>query len=491
MATEHGFLIHKAITALIQKDLLHSVLLPENGQLVAQDLTNVISKLSSEFFLGAGLDSRSLPDNSLFVALDGENVDGRNYASSPLGKGHWVLTRALANGKVDPLLQVLAGSGSGVLLSHDPEKALAQLAATWRQSLTLKIVAITGTNGKTTTKDLVGAMLSGAGKTQATAGNLNNHLGLPLTLLNLDQDTRYGVIEMGASAVGEIRFLASLTAPNVGIITNASPAHLAQFGSLENIIEGKGELLEALPPDGVAILNTDSPGFSDWQKRAVCPVVSWGLAHGDHTWTFSPADSEIEEHLVLDGESWSVPLPGHHNAANLCAAILACRAVGVADDVMRIALSSFEGSDHRGKVILWSGRTVLDDSYNANPASMLAAVQTLVALPGSGRSVAVLGAMAELGPDSHSIHKITGQDLIREKLDFLLAVGETAFPLTETDSQHCQTLQFQDHDSAAQWLLQNTKAGDRILIKGSRSSAMEKVLDFLQHHEKSNEEKEK
>ncbi len=487
MATEQGFKIHQVITELMQNNALHSVLLPEGDHLKAHTPATALQTISSEFIIGAGLDSRNLPENALFVALDGENVDGRNFVASPLEAGHWILTRNVNDDPdhpVDPLLNLKAVPGGGVLLCQDPENALALIAACWRKTLSVEIVAITGTNGKTTTKDLVRAMLSGAGKTQATAGNLNNHLGLPLTLLNLQEDTRYAVIEMGASAVGEIRFLAGLTVPQVGVITNASPAHLSEFGSLENIIEGKGELLEALPADGVAILNTDSPGFERWQKRAVCPVVSWGQEQGNHRWTWSPADENTEESLILDGTPWYVPLPGHHNAANLCAAVLACRALGVDDEILQRGLSSFQGSAHRGLVVHWSGRTVLDDSYNANPASMVAAVGALTAMPGSGRTVAVLGAMAELGPDSASIHEETGKKLMHEKLDFLLAVGETAFPLAAQDADHCQTFQLEDHEAAALWLMKNSKAGDRILIKGSRSSAMEKVLQILKNHEK-------
>jgi UDP-N-acetylmuramoyl-tripeptide--D-alanyl-D-alanine ligase len=491
LATEQRYSLHQAIDDLMQQDLLHSVLLPSGGRLSVYEPQAALKQISNESFLGADLDSRNLSEGALFVALDGQRVDGRNYAAGPLAGGHWVLTRPVDKDLSDPLLTHEVVAGCGVLLCQNPEMALAHLATSWRQSLPVKIVAVTGTNGKTTTKDLLRAMLSGVGKTQATAGNFNNHLGLPLTLLNLESDTRFAVIEMGASKVGEIAFLAGLTLPQVGLITNASEAHLSEFGSLENIIEGKGELLDFLPPKGVAILNADSPGFDRWQGRAHCPVVSWGMNEGDHGWSWSPAEEGTAESLILDGESWDLPLPGRHNAANLCAAILACRALGLADEILSRALQNFVGSDHRGLVFSWVGRTILDDSYNANPASMLAAVQALVALPGQGRSVAVLGAMAELGPDSHELHRGCGRNMVQEKLDFLLAVGETAFPLVDNEFKNCRTFKLKDHREAADWLLSHTNAGDRILLKGSRSSAMEKVLELLQNHEnKNNEESE-
>lgn len=480
MATDKGYRIQQAIKDLIQSNLLLSVLLPEGETLVAYEPQSALVRCSCETFSGAGLDSRNLPECGLFVALEGEHVDGRKFADGPLKAGHWMLTRPLSTGEKDPLLALEVDAESGVLVCEDPERALAELASCWRQNLDVEIVAVTGTNGKTTTKDLISAMLSGAGKTQATAGNLNNHLGLPLTLLNLKKDTRFAVIEMGASDVGEIKFLAGLTKARVGVITNASAAHLAEFGSLENIIEAKGELLEVLPSTGVAVLNADSPGFAQWRKRAVCPVVSWGQDKGDHQWSWSMPAENASQQLILDGDAWPVPLPGLHNAANLCAAILACRALGISDEILVGALSSFQGSDHRGLLVSWNGRVILDDSYNANPASMMAAVQALLALPGAGRTVAVLGAMAELGPDSKAIHVATGEKLQREKLDFLMAVGETAFPLVEHKSENCEVLEVDGHEEAVDWLRENTLAGDRILIKGSRSSAMERVLKILQ-----------
>ncbi len=480
MATNQGYSLVAAMADLMQANLLHSVLLPENGKLKSFEPTAALEHCRNLEIFGAGLDSRNLSKNNLFIALVGDQVDGRDYAADPLAAGHWVLTRPSAENETDPLLKHKSVPGCGVLLCQDPEKALARLAACWRQNLNAEIVAITGTNGKTTTKDLVRVMLAGEGKTQATAGNLNNHLGLPLTLLNLEKSTRFAVIEMGASSVGEIRFLAEITVPKVGVITNASAAHLEEFGSLENIIEGKGELLEFLPLDGVAVLNADSPGFEQWRERAVCPVVSWGSDKGDHRWAWRPATAELSEQMILDGSPWTVPLPGRHNAANLCAAILACRALGIDDGILATALQSFTGSAHRGIVVPWAGRFILDDSYNANPASMLAAVQALSGLSGSGRTIAVLGAMAELGPGSESIHRRCGHVLGREKLDFLVAVGEPAFPMTDNHFESCAAIKVPDHQAAADWLRNNTTAGDRILIKGSRSSAMEKILHLLQ-----------
>ena len=427
-------------------------------------------------FIGAGLDSRRLEPDQLFVALAGEHADGRSFAPAALAAGHWVLTASRAG--ADPLLGAKAAARTGVLLSADPVAALAVLGRCWRARQPAVTVGVTGTNGKTTTKDLLAALLAGAGPVHATGGNLNNHLGVPLTLLGLRPSHRFGVIEMGASAVGEIARLAPLAAPVVGIITNASPAHLAEFGSLEGIIEGKGELVEALPPGGTAVLNADSPGFARWRARSKGSVVSFGRG-GDHPWSWRPA-ADGTGILALDGADWPVPLPGAHNGANLAAAILAARALGVDDADLRRGLAGFRGSPHRGVRLEIAGRQVLDDAYNANPRSLVAAAQALLALPGGGRTVAVLGAMAELGPDSAAIHRDCGRELAGLGLDALLAVGAGAadlaagFDAAGGEAHHCGS-----HAEAADWLVRRTAAGDRILVKGSRSAAMERVLALL------------
>jgi UDP-N-acetylmuramoyl-tripeptide--D-alanyl-D-alanine ligase len=357
---------------------------------------------------------------------------------------------------------------------------LACLATAWRSRLDLQVAAVTGTNGKTTTKDLLAAMLRAAGPTLATAGNFNNHLGLPLTLLGLSSAHAFAVVEVGASAVGDIAKMAPWAFPHTGIITNASEAHLAEFHSLEDIIQGKGELLDALPVDGCAVLNADSPGFDAWKKRARCRVLSFGLEKADHVWRWLPPDVDTGPRIELDGQTWPVPLPGEHNGANLCAALLAARSFGLSDEVIREGLSGFAGSAHRGVLLEIGGRLILDDCYNANPVSMIAAGRTLGRLPGSGRTVAILGAMAELGPDSALIHEQTGRELAAGPVDLLILVGKNARPLGEGfDAGGGVSHYGDDLKEAARLAALHTRAGDRLLIKGSRSAAMEEILPLL------------
>ncbi len=472
------FPLSEAIAALDRAGLLAAVLLPAGGAMAVRNPA-VAATETKAAFLGARVDSRQLATGELFVALPGEHVHGRQFAADWLSVGGWVLTDATDGD--DPLCAVAGVPGSGVLVCRDPQRALAELARLWRAAMPAGVVAVTGTNGKTTTKDFLAAALTGAGPTLATAGNFNNFLGLPLTLLALRPQHRFAVIEMGASAVGEIDFLAGLAAPSVGVITNASPAHLAEFGSLAAIIEGKGELLDHLPADGVAVLNADSPGFAEWQARARCPVVSLGLDAADHIW--SAAVVAGQPTLQLVGQSWPVPLPGRHNAGNLAAAILAARALGAGDQEIRAGLAKFAGSPHRGVVLEIGGRVVLDDAYNANPASMIAAVAALLSLDEgseSTRTFAVLGHMAELGEDADEIHRETGRQLAASDLDILVAVGTAARPLSAGfdaeggGGHYCAAV-----DEAARWLGTRTRPGDRILIKGSRSATMEEIIPLL------------
>ncbi len=429
---------------------------------------------------GAGLDSRTLTEGQLFVALPGEHVDGRDFLDRAVATGHWVLAGRENGWSGEQALAGLpAAPGAGVLLCRDGAEGLAFLAGRHRSRWQGTLIGITGSNGKTTCKDLCAALLGGAARVWATAGNHNNRLGVPLTLLGLQAEHRFAVVEMGASSEGQIAFLADLVRPSIGVITNAAAAHLSEFGSLEGVVRGKGELLDALPENGTAVLNADSPGFDQWRRRAGCPVVSWGREAGDHRWTWKtvPGRGWV---TVIDGESWPTPLPGRHNGANLTAALLAVRAAGLSDEAARSGLARFEGSPHRSHLLRWDGRLILDDSYNANPRSMLAAGSALVELASGGKSCAVLGAMAELGDDAAGLHRETGRSLADLGVQVVVAVGAGARPLGEGfDERGGEVHYCPDQEAAADWIRSRTRPRDVVLLKGSRSSAMEIVLDYL------------
>lgn len=491
---EAGYEVHQAASDLAAADLLAGGLWARQGRwhrlqtgpgpsaLVAADTESSDSALAGSF-LGATLDSRQVMPGCLFVALAGKQTDGRRYVKAALEAGAVVLTRAWSEPTADPVLSEPAPPRGLVLLSHDPVASLGLLAAKWRSRQPVQVTAVTGSNGKTTTKDLLAACLRGGGETWATTGNLNNELGLPLTLLGLRASHRFAAVEIGASAVGDIAGLAAMARPEIGVITNAAAAHLAQFGSLAGVVQGKGELVEALPSDGIAVLNADSPGFANWVSRAPCPVVSFGCEAGEHRWSWQPGPQASLGDLILDGEHWSVPLPGRHNGANLVAALLAARANGLDDVQIRAGLTGFKASPQRGHLQQLAGRWLLDDSYNANPTSMVSAAEALVALPAAGRRVAALGFMAELGPDSDALHRQTGRRLREVGIDLLLAVGPQASELAVGFAAAGGQLQtYEDQVAAAAWLVEHTAAGDALLVKGSRAAAMEKLVTALVEH---------
>ncbi len=475
MAEIRGYTLQSAMTHLRDMGRLDGFHIHQGGRWQTGRLDE--STWPKLGFQGAGLDSRTIREGELYVGLLGEHVDGRNYVGSALRAGAAVaLTRPWDGDGADPVLSGDPGHDAVVILCLDPEAALQELARSWRRVTSVRLAAVTGTNGKTTTKDFLATLCAAVAPTHATVGNFNNDLGLPLTLLGLRRDHDLAVVELGASYAGDIDRLAALASPQVGVITNASEAHLAGFGSLAEIVRTKGELLDHLPTDGAAILNADSPGYDEWCERAPCQVISFGAEAGDHRWQWRAEDGSGQ--LVMDGREIPVPLPGRYNGANLAAAMLAAeylvgRELDAAD-----AMSHYLGSPHRSRRLVVNGLTVLDDTYNANPASMISAAHATRDLPGTGRVIAVLGAMAELGPRSDDLHVDTGRGLHEAGIDLLLAVGPAAAGLAQGFSAvGGEALTCADQIAAATELASLVTDGDRILFKGSRSSAMELALD--------------
>ncbi|MFH1842892.1 MAG: UDP-N-acetylmuramoyl-tripeptide--D-alanyl-D-alanine ligase [bacterium] len=476
-----GYSLKQAAADLAATGLLAGCLVP--GDTGWERIDPVQAETLSGQFQGATLDSRDVQPGGLFVALAGEKVDGRDFVAAALANGAGAaLSRDWSEATTDPLLSLPApiDDSAAILLSKEPSVAFAHLAGCWRRAQDqVKLVAVTGSNGKTTTKDFIAAFFRAAGAGHTTQGNLNNELGVPLTVLGLRPEHRLAVVEMGASAAGDIAKLAAIARPEIGVITNAAEAHLAVFGSLDGVIRGKGELLTDLPADGRAIINRDSPGFAYWSGSASCPVVSFGREPGEFCWSWQPAKAVAGGELLLDDSSWQVPLPGEHNGANLVAAILAARAAGLTDAVIRTGLLEFSPSPHRSAVRELAGVGLLDDCYNANPTSMERAASTVRELAGDGRAIAVLGQMAELGDDSEAIHVRTGARLQAIGIDLVVTVGDQALALGEGfRSAGGETEQFVTHAEAANWLSGHCVSGDFVLVKGSRAAGMEEVIDL-------------
>jgi UDP-N-acetylmuramoyl-tripeptide--D-alanyl-D-alanine ligase len=369
----------------------------------------------------------------------------------------------------------------------DTRAALGRLAAAWRRQQPARVIGVTGSNGKTTVKEMIAAICAEAGPTLATRGNLNNDIGLPLTLLKLDASHRYAIIEMGANHPGEIAALAALAAPDAALITNAGAAHLEGFGSVEGVARAKGEMLAALPPDGTAVLNADDAHFSLWRELAGGRrVVSFGCAAAADVRVV--ADSFHQScgthgfvtrfDLTWAGKChpFSLALAGRHNAVNAAAATAAALALGLDVALAQSGLSRLQPVPGRMRAMAGlNGALLIDDSYNANPSSFAAGLEALAHCPGQ-RWVA-LGGFGELGQDSAALHGELGRLSRRDGVARLFATGPWAERAVDAFGPGGAYFPAQEDLIAA---LRDGLQGDVVLlVKGSRSQKMERVVEAL------------
>ncbi|NII09901.1 UDP-N-acetylmuramoyl-tripeptide--D-alanyl-D-alanine ligase [Oleiagrimonas sp. C23AA] len=422
---------------------------------------------------GVSTDTRSMERGALFVALKGEHHDGHDHLAAAAEAG---AVGALVDHRIDINLPQVVVS--------DTLAALGDLASAVRAKRRARVIGITGSNGKTTVKTLTAAILSRHGRTHVNAGNFNNEIGLPLTLLAMPEDAEYAVLEMGAGKPGDIDYLAAIARPDIGLVNTIAPAHLERMGTLEMVAETKGAVYQALPSDGIAVINADDDfaGFFAGLAGART-TLRFGLS--------APADISAEI-LSLDttgsrfvlrtpqGEvAVALPLPGRHNVANaLAAASIAC-----ALDVPLATIA--EGLQHAGGVpgrlrsrAMSGGWTLIDDSYNANPASTNAAIDTL-ALAGGERYL-VLGDMAELGPNAEALHAEVGARARERGLQRLYATGPLSAAAVRAFGEGAR--HFDSREALLAALHADLHAGVTCLVKGSRSSAMDRVVSALETH---------
>ncbi|TGN38145.1 UDP-N-acetylmuramoyl-tripeptide--D-alanyl-D-alanine ligase [Marinobacter confluentis] len=425
-------------------------------------------------FSGVSTDTRQLGKGDLFVAIRGEHFDGHRF-----------IERARQSGAV---AAVVDSPDSAVDLPQivvpDTVNALAAIAGGHRDHSAARFVAVTGSSGKTTVREMVAAILAQMGKTLATEGNLNNHIGVPLTLFRLAPEHRYAAIELGASGLGEIAHTVAIVRPDVAILTNAGEAHLEGFGSYENIVQAKGEIIDGLSDNGVAVLNLDDPAFDQWRKRAGQRRVRSVSGQGRRDADFRPTDVQIDgpelQFTAQGPNGWQcdirLSLQGEHNIANALMAIAATQAVGASDDAIQRGLSGLQPFKGRLQTLkLAPGLTVIDDSYNANPASMKAAIRVLASHPGS-RS-AILGAMAELGQDAQAMHRDVAAFARAQGIDRLLVVGSGCEGYVEGFGAAAEVCS--SHDDAVERLFSRSAESQTVLVKGSRSSAMDLVVEGI------------
>ncbi|WKN23329.1 UDP-N-acetylmuramoyl-tripeptide--D-alanyl-D-alanine ligase [Azotobacter vinelandii] len=441
---------------------LNEIAGPLQGALAGDDVT----------FDSVGTDSRAIRSGQLFVALVGPRFDG-----------HAFLAEVAAKGAVAALVQrTMPELGLPQLQVADTRLALGRLGSLNRQAYSGPLAAVTGSSGKTTVKEMLASILRTRGPVLATRGNLNNDLGVPLTLLELAPEHVGAVIELGASRIGEIAYTVALTRPQVAIITNAGTAHVGEFGGPEKIVEAKGEILEGLPADGIAVLNRDDPAFDIWQRRAAGRrVLGFALDASDAD--FLARDIQPDARgcpaFTLRGPAGEariqLNLLGRHNVANALAAAAAAHALGMPLVGIRAGLESLQPV--KGRAVAQfapSGVRVIDDSYNANPASMRAAIDILAGF--SGRTLLALGDMGELGAWAEEGHRQVGA-YAAGKVDALYAVGPLmthAVAAFGKGGRH-----FADQAGLLEALCSEQHPDTTILIKGSRSAAMDKIVSAL------------
>lgn len=423
-------------------------------------------------FTAVGTDSRQLPPEALFVALAGPNFDGHAFVAAARERG---ASAALVNRPIaDPLPQLQVA---------DTRLALGRLAAHWRQhGFGGPLIALTGSNGKTTLKEMIAAILRQRGSVLATEGNLNNDLGAPLTLLKLTDEYACAVIELGANHPGEIAYLTALAQPDVAIVNNAGPCHLEGFGDMAGVARAKGEIFQGLRPQGVAIINRDDPYADYWAGlNAGRSIIDFGLQHPaavsgrivdptTHRFVLQVAGEHIEICL---------PLPGQHNVLNALAAAAATRAVGATLEQIQHGLEGLQGVGGRMQRLRGrQGSVVIHDAYNANPASLRAALQALSIDPQP--KWLVLGDMRELGPAADELHAQSGQAAAAAGFERLYGFGEHAQAAVDAFAGHRQ--HFMEIEPLIAALLDELGRSDQppvVLVKGSRGMRMERVVAAL------------
>jgi len=427
-------------------------------------------------FTGVSTDTRKLSEGQLFVAIAGDHYDGHDMLGEARNKG---AVGALVN-------KFIKGSCLPQIKVSDTSLALGELASYWRKKFSVPIVAVTGSAGKTTVKNMLASIFKKLGPVLSTPANMNNEIGLPLTLFMLSSEIKSVVLEMGATKRGDIRYLAGVAEPNVGVLTMCSPAHLTGFGTLEAIAETKGELITSLPESGIAILNGDDKYFRYW-KNLSGSRKSFIFGSGRDVYSKNSGFSSSGSNFLLGvgAEEKKVTLGhlGKHNVSNALAAAAAAKAIGVSIEDIVIGLS--ECTPTEGRLYPVQGRNrlnILDDTYNANPAALVAALEVLKNQVGS--KWAVIGDMKELGKFSDNYHREAGEKINDAGVERLFTIGEKAALVGQVFKGTCE--HFEDGEILIRRILEISKASEldiSLLVKGSRSMQLETVVNALANPE--------
>jgi UDP-N-acetylmuramoyl-tripeptide--D-alanyl-D-alanine ligase len=429
------------------------------------------------FAMGYSIDSRTLNPGDLFFALAGDRFDGHDYVQAALEKG-----------------AVAAVVQSGRALNSDPQRllrvddtllALQSLGKAARRLWGKPLLAVTGSAGKTTTKDMLAHLLSTQFRVMKTSGNLNNHIGLPLQLLRLEPEHELAVVEMGMNHAGEIRALGQIAHHDVAVVTAVAPVHLEFFDSLADIARAKYEIIETLYPGAVAVLNADDEYVSQFGRDFRGKVITFGLRR---------AADVVAENVKLKGAEGSMfdlvaggvrehvafPLVGEHNIYNALAAAAAAMDRGISPSQAAEALAKVQPAEKRGQVLELAGATIINDCYNSNPRALNAMVDTLASMP-ARRRILLAGEMLELGPTAEALHRECGRHAAEKKIDVVIGVRGIAKALAEAAcGSGVQSQFFETPEEAGEWLSRELRSGDAVLLKASRGVKLERALEMAQ-----------
>jgi UDP-N-acetylmuramoyl-tripeptide--D-alanyl-D-alanine ligase len=444
-----------------------------------QDLAKTLnasheSRATSDYITGVSIDSRSIQPGECFFAIAGPNFDGHNFLSDAFAKG---ATCAVVS--KDVLI-----SNKVILKVPDTVKALGDFAAWYRKECNFKVVAITGSVGKTTTRQIVHHVLSKRLKTHQPTKNFNNFIGLPLSILAAPPDTQILVLELATSNPGEIEYLSQIAAPDIALITNVHPAHLAGFGSIEKIAEEKLSIAKGLSNKSILIINSDCPPLIDSTRRAKLSFRTFSLSgHADFT-VKNVSLGPLAGSFTIDGVNIEIPLPGRGILENALAAWTICSMLDVSAREFADSVKKFSPVSMRTELLQTNGLTIINDCYNANPASMKNALEILCRLAADRkcRSVFICGDMAELGLSEQDLHRQLGRQIAEANVNLLMTVGNLAALAADTAKQANPALathKFADAAELCNNLHNLIKDSDIILVKGSRVNKLETVIEKL------------
>ncbi len=442
-----------------------------NGKLLWGDSSNIFSGITT--------DSRKVAKGNLFIPLVGEKFDGHDYIEQCFDAGANICLTQKAIPERDKCSAVLV---------NDTAKALRDIATWHRNKYNIPVVGITGSVGKTSTKDMIFCVLSKKYEVLKTQGNFNNEIGLPLTFFNLEERHEAAVIEMGMSGFGEIGRLTAIAQPQVAVITNIGVSHIEKLGSQQGILKAKLEILEGLNPDGLVVLNGDDPLLSEKRGKLDYRTVFYGMD--------ASADYRAENYQSLgeDGTSFSVkvgnktyevrvPVPGIHNVYNALAAIAVGVEMNIPMEIILDGISEYSPGSMRQNILSYKGIKIINDAYNASPQSMQAAINVLEELSVRTRGIAVLGDMLEMGTMAKELHYSVGNFVKDKKISYLITVGKDSKNITQavndSGNSSINLRHFDNNSDALDYIIGIVKQGDYILIKGSRGMKMEQIAEGL------------